>query len=169
MTVKVSEALCCQTPGESYVRAGGLSSNGDRGDKSPWQLGAKPELHTPPTPHPSFLQPASNGAAQNKPARLQCQRSMGKQERKRDRSRVNNGRDAQIRPETPQPYHKFYIQLHAFRPQDTTGYKYMRKRSKVTALHGKRMKTASVVGLVSKQQRLDLLRPRFSLSLLKHN
>lgn len=44
----VKDVLCWETPGESYAEAQGLSSIVDCWDKSPWQLGAKPELQNMP-------------------------------------------------------------------------------------------------------------------------
>lgn len=44
----VKDVLCLETPGESYAEALGLSSIVDGCDKSPWQLGAKPELQNMP-------------------------------------------------------------------------------------------------------------------------
>lgn len=44
----VKDVLCWETPGESYAEARGLSSIVDCWDKSPWQLGAKPELQNMP-------------------------------------------------------------------------------------------------------------------------
>lgn len=42
----VKDVLCWETPGESYALV--LSSILDCWDKSPWQLGAKPELQNMP-------------------------------------------------------------------------------------------------------------------------
>lgn len=44
----VKDVLCLETPGESYTEALGLSSIVDCSDKSPWQLGTKPELQNMP-------------------------------------------------------------------------------------------------------------------------
>lgn len=55
----VKDVLCWETPGESYAEARGLSSTVDCWDKSPWQLGAKPELQNMP-----LLATAEHSAAQ---------------------------------------------------------------------------------------------------------
>lgn len=45
--VMVKDVWCWKHLGRVMSGLGGLSSSGDCGDKSPWQLGAKPELQHP--------------------------------------------------------------------------------------------------------------------------